>query len=349
MKKNEKIGKLLLDSPLWTMNQAPIWIASNFLLRRNLSSHLFPSKMSKIESQQVIKLLIQSLIKSSKLSYIVGDELTQIEKELLFEHFFSSPTVPITDIEESYVIDQNGSFLASFNQEDHLLLQYIEPNSDWKEGWKKLLEIESALSKELDFAFSTKFGYLSSNPMHVGTGLRVQAYLHLPCLIHLGKINELLVHEEVQIKGIGSSEEFIGDIVIIENKYSIGLTENQILQNVHKVATLLISNEKNLRDLLTEERYPFFLNQISCYFGILRHAFQMDIKEAFTALSFIKLGIDLKWISGVDEQKINKIFFSCQRAHLISRLNEEIPQEQLNHYRAKFLQEELQTMSLHIP
>jgi len=47
MKKNEKIGELLLDSPLWAKNQAPIWIASNFLLRRNLSSHLFPCKMSK--------------------------------------------------------------------------------------------------------------------------------------------------------------------------------------------------------------------------------------------------------------------------------------------------------------
>ena len=348
MKKNEKIGKLLLDSPLWTMNQAPIWIASNFLLRRNLSSHLFPCKMSKIESEQVIKLFTQSLLKSPKLPYFVGDQLTQLEKELLSEHFFSAPTTPIADIKESYIIDQNGSFLASFNQEDHLLLQYIEPHSDWKEGWKKLLEIESELSKELDFAYSTKFGYLSSDPMHVGTGLRVQAYLHLPCLIHLGKINEILANEEAQISGIGSPEEFLGNIVIIENKYSIGLTENQILQYVHKVATSLISNEKQLREILVQERYPFFLNQISCYFGILRHAYQMDIKEAFTALSFIKLGIDLKWISGVDDQKINNIFFSCQRAHLITRLNEEIPQEQLNHYRAKFLQEELQTMTLHI-
>jgi len=278
----------------------------------------------------------------------LGDGLKELEKELLFEHFFSLPTFPIADIEKSYIIDQNGSFLASFNLEDHLLLQYVEPYSDWKEGWKKLLEIESALSKELDFAYSTKFGYLSSNPMHVGTGLQVQAYLHLPCLIHLGKINEILTNEEIQISGIGNSEEFLGDIVIIQNKYSIGLTENQILQYVHKVATLLISSEKQTRELLAQEKPPFFLNQISCYFGILRHAYQMDIKEAFSALSFIKLGIDLKWISGVDDQKINKIFFSCQRAHLMTRFNEEIPQEQLNHYRAKFLQEELQTMTLHI-
>lgn len=353
--KSNPFPQMLLDHPLWEKNKCPIWLISNFLISRNLASHPFPPKMTEAQSEQTYKLLEQSLLKSSNLEHPVflpSESLSNTEKTFLAEHFLTPESFSTLHRKEGYLIDSTASFLATINAHDHLLLQCSECESAWKEAWDKLSTIETELGQMYDFAYSHKFGYLTADLSSCGTGLLVQAFLHLPTLIHLEQIEETLEKEsgeEVQAFGMAGPLEFTGDLVIIQNRFTIGLTESHILESVHNTATQLVQFETKAREKLKENPNPLILDKISRSYGILLHSFQIETREVLDALSFLKLGIHLKWVHGMTDQKINEIFFTCRRGHLGILSNQEIPQQELAHKRANYLHEKLKTLKLNLP
>lgn len=337
----------LKENSFWEKSDTPIWIASSFFLQRNLASDPFPQKMDHDNSQRTLGALKQSLLSSDSLEapkFFEFGEIKTAEKEFLLEHFLATCEAQNPECKSGLVIDKSGTFLAMINGEDHLILHSIESHSGWKEAWKKLSDIEEGLAKNHTFAYSNKFGYLTSQLANSGTALTVQAFLHLPCLVELDRLDEVLINElddEVQASGLSGTYDFVGDIVIIQNRFTLGLTEDHILEAVHKTATKLVSYEKTLRTNLKETPDALIVDKISRAIGLLKHSYQIDTKEALSAISFIKLGIDLKWIDGLTDQDINKIFFEVRRGHLALSSKEEIPQEKLAQKRAEFLQSAL--------
>jgi len=344
----------LKEKNIWGKSNTPIWIASSFFLQRNLSSQLFPTKMSNSESEITLTALKQSLMNVQQLEAPIFYDMSKIktwEREYLLEHFLATCDTKNAECKSGMIVDQSGSFLAMINGEDHLVLHSIDTHSDWKQAWKRLSETEAELAKDHSFAYSHKFGYLTSELSNSGTALTVQAFLHLPSLIHLDQIDEVLVKElddEVLVSGLTGQSDFIGDIVIIQNRFTLGLTEDHILEGVHKSATKLMNLEKTLRNKLIETPDALIVDKVSRAIGLLRHSYQIETKEALSALSFIKLGIDLKWISGLCDKEINEIFFGVRRAHLALFSNGEISNDQLPHKRAEFLQEALKPISMNL-
>jgi len=344
----------LKEKNVWGKSNSPIWIASNFFLQRNLSSQRFPTKMKSCESEATLIALKQSLMNITQLNSPIFYDMSTIkpwEKEYLLEHFLATCDTNNVECKSGMIVDQSGSFLAIINGEDHLVLHSIDIQSDWKQSWEKLSKIEAKLAKNHVFAYSHKFGYLTAELANSGTALTVQAFLHLPSLIHLDQMDEVLVKElddEVLVSGLTGQRDFIGDLVIIQNRFTLGLTEDHILEGVHKSATKLMTLEKLLRNDLIESPNAFIVDKVSRAIGLLRHSYQIETKEALSALSFIKLGIDLKWISGLSDKEINMIFFGVRRAHLALLSSGEILNDQLPHKRAEFLKQSLKPISMNL-
>ncbi|MCB1084764.1 MAG: protein arginine kinase, partial [Chlamydiia bacterium] len=233
--------------------------------------------------------------------------------------------------------------------EDHLVLQTLQPHAKWNEGWKKLCDVEKQLSKKHPFAYTPQFGYLTSHLSNAGTALTAQVFLHLPALIQLDQLSEVLMKElgeEVMANGLTGTQEFVGDIVILQNRFTLGLTEDHILETLHKTATTLMTYEKKLRTVLIETRDALIVDKISRAIGLLKHSYQIETKEALDALSFIKLGIDLKWITGLSDHDLNRLFFTIRRAHLSLYYGEEISKEMLAQKRAEYLQSVLKPIEI---
>lgn len=344
--------KALKEQSVWEKSTAPIWIASSFILQRNLSSLPFPQKMKHADSLQSLTQLKQSLmdaLQEKKPTYLDFEDLSNSEKEFLLEHYLATMASKNDACKTGVMVDGSGNFLAMINGEDHLVLHLIETQSSWKEGWNTLSKLEKTLEGRHSFAYSKKFGYLTSELSNSGTALNVQAFLHLPCLIELDQIEEVLLRdldEDVQACGLSGTEEFIGGIVVIQNKYTLGLTEDHILESVHKSATKLASTEKILRDEMKNSPDALIVDKISRAIGLLKHSYQIETKEALNALSFIKLGIQLEWISGLTDQDINRIFFDVRRGHLALASGEELSKEKLAQKRAELLQSSLKTTEL---
>ena len=137
-----------------------------------------------------------------------------------------------------------------------------------------------------------------------------------------------------------------GDLIIIQNNFAIGLSEEAILHAIQTAATKLIGAEKTMRAHLQEEQNKEIKDQISKAFGLIVHSFQLETKEALDLLSLMKLGLALGYVSGVSDGKLNELFFKCRRGHL-SRLFSDVKEpKEIAQKRADFLQQELQGITL---
>ncbi|MFI0478842.1 MAG: protein arginine kinase [Candidatus Rhabdochlamydia sp.] len=344
----------LLSHTPWENQTNAIWPATCFSLSRNLASYHFPAKMLDEEFERVYNVLYNSLCSYlPKPLALKNTQLSALDKEFLFEHFLCLENLANTHSHQGFVLDETGLFFGQINKEDHLHICCIDYQGEWEKIWNRLNQIETDLSKTLDFSFSHKFGFLTSYPQYSGTALRVHAYLHLPAIIHCGQLQEILAKSQQEnIYAIGMSgtlEELIGDLIILSNVYTLGINEETILDSLHKTIMNFMALEKTLRTHLKEKGNPEIKDQVGRAYGLLLHSYQLQEKEALNALSIIKLGLELNWVKGVSEKTINDLLFTCRRAHLAYICNTVLldPQESARK-RAEFLHKQLQGIALNI-
>lgn len=344
----------LLSHTPWENQVNAIWPVTSFSLSRNLVGFHFPAKMLDDELKQVYSILCTSLSSCLPQPIVLKDtQLSTLDKEFLFEHFLCLENLANTYSHQGFVLDETGLFFAQINKEDHVNICCIDYQGEWETIWSRLNQIELELNKTLDFSFSNKFGYLTSYPQFSGTGLRVYAYLHLPAIIHCGQLQDILAkskEEHVCIMGMsGTQEELIGDIVILNNVYTLGVNEETILYSLHTTIMNFMALEKTLRTHLKEKGNSEIKDQVSRAYGLLLHSYQLQEKEALNALSLIKLGLELNWVKGVTEKTINDLLFTCRRAHMTYLCNTALldPQEGARK-RAEFLHQQLQGITLSI-
>ena len=344
----------ILHNIPWDQSANSIWPASCFFLHRNISNHSFPSKLSHSQSEELLETLKTTFLNLQELkepSHIPADLLGAQEKEFLCEHFLGQEGWQTAGKGQAFVFDSSAKFLALLNFQDHLLLQLIDCKGEWGEAWNTLNKIEESIGKQLTYAFCPRFGYLTSDPKKSGIGLLVVCYLHLPGLIASKTLSSVLEANKipsVETLGLlGNMEEMVGDFLVLKNNYTLGLTEEAILNDLHKTAVHLIFSEKAQRLQYKETSPPEIKDAISRAYGLLMHSYQLETQEALNALSQIKLGIDLGWVKGISDEELNEIFFRCRRAHIMhSDQKISLDKKELAHARAEHLHEKLKKIEL---
>lgn len=348
------ISHLYLNNP-WRNNPNQVWLSSTLAIFRNLDKFNFPSKLNTDKQKTIINLVstpILKYLKSKNPKLVYAEQMEPLDKEYLTEHFLSSEGFYQAHAGEAFIIDQTGEFLATINIHDHLQLSTIETSGDLENRWNDLVDLETALGESLKYAFSQRFGFLTSDPTTCGTGMQITVYLQLPALIHSGIIDDTLnqlVDENVTISGLhGSPTEVIGDILMIKNNFTLGATDEKTLTTIENVTTKLVVEENSQRSKIKSSDDTEIKDRISRAFGILMHSYQIDAVEALNALSLIKLGVDLDWITGTTPEELNTLFFNCRRAHLICQVDKTVSQEELLHKRAEYIHEFLKSIQLSI-
>jgi protein arginine kinase len=240
--------------------------------------------------------------------------------------------------------------MAVLNMRNHLQFELIEIKGELENAWNRLLKYETTLGKTVRYSYSPKYGFLTADPTQCGTALLVTVFLQLSALIHLDKIDETLekfVDENFAVSGIqGSPTEIIGDVLAIQNNYTLGLSEENIVSSIRMVATKILVEEHAMRNRIRHEQNPDIKDKISRAYGILIHSYQIEAVEALNAISLLKLGVDIGWVTGVNMFQLNELFFNCRRAHLLCQFDEKIAQEEIPHKRAEFIHKTLKDVKL---
>lgn len=351
-RENESVHSL--KSP-WAEHAHNVWLASVLDISRNLSRFKFPSKLDKARQEQTVDLVFGSLKKCDfvqKPKLYRAEEIQILDKEYLLEHFLATEDFYQAHGSEGFITDDSSSLLSVVNLKDHLLLRVVDTQQELEKSWNRLVKIEAGLSRELDFAYNSQFGFLTSDPRQCGTGLKIHLYLHIPATIHMGELSELLEREkeeEVVAAGLqGNVQEVIGDILVARNKCTLGLTEEYILTSMRMWATRAVVTEINLRKKLVHGDNEAMKNKITRALGLLTHSYQLELVEALNALSLVKLGVEIGWIEAPEKLNLNDVLFGCRRAHLIHQMGEKIEIPDLPKKRAQYLQTIAKTLKLSI-
>ncbi|MCF7806285.1 MAG: hypothetical protein K9M07_04110 [Simkaniaceae bacterium] len=343
----------LLKHTPWDSNLTPIWPASTFILQRNLANMLFPEHLSTTELSHVKNIIRTVLLKSKILInpvFLDADCLSQNDRDFLHEHFFTLPEMKSFGAGQGFCIDETNSILISVNFIDHLCIHIKDSSSKWEESFQKLMALDQELNSLLKFAYSEQFGFLTADPTQCGTGLIIESLLHLPLLLHLKKPIDIMNHMDngIMLSSLSRNLDFTGDIGMIQNIYTLGISEDQILDLLHTNALKLMHLERELQSKLVEKPSTQIKDRISRAIGSLTNNYQIDAKEALSSLSQIKLGIQLGWVTGIDLNKIHHLFFQVQRAHLLYAMDAPNDLSELKEHRSSFLKETLKDLSITI-
>lgn len=339
----------------WIGNQNNILLGWLMTISRNLGNFKFPGKLPKDKKKQILGLLSKEIISNESLQdprLILAEAMKPMEKEFLMEHFLSTHPFTQSQEGEAFIIDKSGKFLSTLNLQDHLTLWKIEDSEEIENSWNQFAKFEMSLNKNLNFAFSPRFGFLTADSGRSGTGLVVYAYLHLPALIYLNQLDEMI--DKFAEEGIGHSgfqgapNETIGDIVVFYNNFTLGLTEENIITSLRSLVTKLIFAEKSARKQLREQDNTLLKDKVSRAYAILLHSYQIDAIEALNAISLLKLGLDLDWLANTTHAQVNTLLFACRRGHLLSHYKEMINPEEIPHKRSEFIHKTLHGIELKI-
>jgi protein arginine kinase len=321
-----RLDDLLKNTSEWLKGSGPnsdIVISSRIRLARNLDRLPFPHWANKKQRQEVLTTVKEVALRVDYLKNTTVFELAEldaVDKQFLVERHLMSHEHAQKSDSKAVVVDNGEIISLMINEEDHLRMQVMQSGFNLFEAWNIINMIDDSLSKEVDFAFLPELGYLTACPTNTGTGMRGSVMLHLPALVMSNQINRVLAaiaKLSFTTRGLyGEGTQASGNFFQISNQVSLGVSEDDILENLNGLIRRLIEQETQGRESLLSRSRAFLEDRISRSFGILKNARIISSQETIELLSMVRLGVDLGMIKDIDRRSLNELFIVTQPAHL---------------------------------
>ena len=309
--------------------ESDVVLDTKITISRNIEGFPFVPKMKDDQAKEIIDRLEQSsVIANYNLKMLKLSDMDELTRQSLVEKYMLNSKYINGNLENKAILmNEDENICIVLNEKDHLKIQVFASGLELESSLNLAMELEEKLDKELKFAYNNKYGYLTSSPTNLGTGLRASVIAHLPALSktqNLSKIFEAVNDLGMNIKDIyGEGVRIKGNIYQISNNQSLGLTEDEIIKNLNIITSKIIEQERLARKNLTKE--PLELEDRICRsYGILTNARKLTSEECLKLWSDVKLGMDLGIIDGLTDLKVNKIKIYSQSGNLQKYLGNQL-------------------------
>lgn len=331
---------------------AGIAVTTRVRLARNLVGRKFPTHPDQSERRDVldeVKAAIASLPDGKDYIWCELDEQLPLDRRLLMERHLISRELADGAGPRAVAFNPAQSLAVMVNEEDHLRMQCLLSGLSVQEAYERVNRLDDQLSERLEFAFSPVYGYLTSCPTNVGTGLRVSVMLHLPALVmtrHIEKVFRAVYEMRMAVRGFyGEGTEAFGELYQISNQITCGRSETDIIDDMEAVISSIIEYEEKARaELATSERSQLE-DRVWRSWGLLRNARLMSSEEAMRHLSSLRLGIVMGVFDTIDLHELQRLFLYSQPAHLQRMEGKELESTARDIVRADYLRKQLNAES----
>ncbi len=326
----------ITSSARWMQGNGPdldVVISTRIRLARNLDGHLFSNIANESELKNIADTIEYALSDLKSCNYLQNaciinlDEVDNVDRELMVERHLISRDLAERKGTRKIVIGEEEILSIMINEEDHIRLQVIDSGLQIRELWSIINNIDNELGSKVNYAFSSDYGYLTTCPSNVGTGLRVSVMFHIPALAGTRDGNKILSSVSDMgycLRGLyGEGSQAIGSFYQISNEVTLGQTEEEIVENIQSIALQILEHERRARRSLLKENRVGLEDKVFRSYGILTNARAISYKEALDLLSWVSLGVDLGILSGLDRAKIARLLVLTQPAHL-QKLNGDV-------------------------
>lgn len=347
----------LMTKPVHFLNEnspgSPVAISSRIRLARNIKNYPFPTAADRETALEIVELVAMALKRSNALGkkYWSTDAgaLSDIEKAVLLERHLASRELLNGGFEQTLHVACDRSCSVMVNEEDHLRLQAIMPGLQLEKCFRQVSKLDDKISSQLGVAYDAVLGYLTACPSNLGTGIRGSVMLHLPALAMDGDIKQLengLGKLGFTIRGMfGEGSGDLGHFYQISNQSTLGESEQEIIAHLQRVIEQIIEQEESMRIKLLEHRRNELLDAVGRSYGILKYGYKISAKEAFKALSLVRLGVDMKMFSTLNMGNINELFINISSGHLQYLAGRSLLEEEEMSYRAQMIREKFKKSS----
>lgn len=291
--------------------ESDVVLSTRIRFARNLQGFKFNLK----EKQEIDRL--KNKIKENVyligygLKYLELKDMDDITKMSLVEKNLISPEYVLNKNEiGSILINDEENICIMINDEDHLKIQVFSSGFELENTLNFAIELDKKIEEVLGYSISKKYGYLTSLPTNCGTGLKASVMLHLPALEKTRNIERVFYEIskfDINILGqYGQDNENVQNIYQISNKRTLGLTEQEIVENIKVVANKLIEQERSARKFLAKDTIDLE-DTIYRSYGILANCKKISLGESQRLISNIKMGTDLGILKELNDSKIQKL------------------------------------------
>ena len=332
-----------------TGKESDIVISSRIRLARNITGYPFLSRANLKQRKDVESLLRKTIIEHNiarDVSYVNLNQATAVDKLFLVERHLISKEHAEGEGERGVAFGKSETVSLMINEEDHLRIQVIRSGFELKNTWNTIDEIDNILGENLNFAFSSRFGFLTACPTNVGTGMRVSVMLHLPALgmtKHIEKVFNAVGKLGLVVRGLyGEGTKVSGDLYQISNQFALGKSEKEILSIIESVIPRITSYERMARKALVMESKDQLEDRIWRSYGMLKAARMITSEEILQLLSQVRMGVNLGLIEDIEMQTLNELFVLTLPAHLQKLQGCELDSAQRNVIRASYVRKRLE-------
>ncbi|HEX2927018.1 MAG TPA: protein arginine kinase, partial [Ruminiclostridium sp.] len=281
-----------------------------------------------------------------KLMYADMNTLHPVDRISLMERHLISPELAESKENSGAFINENENVSIMVNEEDHLRIQSILPGIQLEKTFYVCDEIDSLIAEKADYAFDDKYGYLTSCPTNIGTGMRASVMLHLPALVMTGYMKSILESCSkvgVTVRGIyGENSEAVGDMFQVSNQITLGRKEEETIAGIDGICKQIIDREKALRLQLYKKSLYKFEDKIFRSYGILQNARVLPSQESFRLLSDVRLGVSMGIIKDISISALNEAMVLSQPATLQKISGKQLEQEERDVKRAELIRMKIQ-------
>ena len=335
--------------------ESDVIISSRVRIARNLVGYPFPHLLGYDNADKILY-AVQSAIESAAIKETVGElelsrmtELSPTERQILVEKHLISPDMLEHPEKRGVILSADEVIDIMINEEDHLRIQCLLPGLQLKECWDLANKVDDGMEQILDFAFAEEMGYLTSCPTNVGTGLRASVMLHLPALVMTQQINSILITLSklgLTVRGLyGEGTQATGNLFQVSNQVTLGLTEDEIIDNLIMVARQLVTQERTARLALYKEQQYQIEDRVWRAYGLLKYARSITSTDTMNLLSDLRLGVDLNIIPNIPRGLIMELIVMTRPAFLNKLKGEDLNSAQRDIFRATLIREKINSLS----
>lgn len=311
----------MLNWYLQSGNESDVVFSTRVRFARNIKGFPFVNRYTKKDALKIVE-MIENIAPNLGygLKLIRLKDLDDITKLSLVEKHLISPEFAYNKEEiGAILINDDENICIMINEEDHIRLQVFAAGLELENSLKLAMEMDKKLEELVHFAYNDKYGFLTSCPTNVGTGLRASVMVHLPALNktkNISKVLQVVNNFDMNIRGVyGEGSSAQGDLYQISNKQSLGISEEDVIKNLKVITDKVIEQERLARKILTKKGIELE-DKIYRAYGVLSQAKKLTSEECNILLSDVKLGTDLGIIKELNDLKVKKLETFTKPANL---------------------------------
>lgn len=261
-------------------------------IHRNIEGKNFTSTIDNLDATELANKIAGIL---PKFNYKRLKELTTYQLLKLKEEFITSPYLLNHGEFSSYLED--GDIKIFLMGEDHMVITTMG-KENLLEGYRKLSRLDDEISSKINYAFDKDFGYLTTDPKIVGTGLQAFVVISLPATKHFGikNISKSINRMGYRLEPFKVNNSSLNNIFVLKNMVTIGESELAIINKITSISKEIEQIELDNRKKLYLDDIAVLEDMVNRSYGLLRNARILKLDEMIDNLTILDLGISLSII-----------------------------------------------------